>query len=293
LTGLLSASGNQNSPSESIHRLLLEASDSGETCALATVAKVTGSAPREAGTKMVIFEDGRIIGTIGGGKFESLVIEEARKAMTTDKPVLKAYPLHEASDESFGAICGGEVTVFIEPQPRPPLFCLIGAGHCARALAKFASQCGFAVTVLDDRADLLGSPHFGSSIRCLPEPSPEAFVRTRKWSGRDALILVSRNYHLDREALAAALEKGGMGYLGMIGSKKKVLNVFDELSKYGISREALASVRAPIGLNIGADSPAEIAISVLAEVIMVLRAADGRPLCESLSINRPRLKLAS
>ena len=92
---------------------------------------------------MVIFEDGRIAGTIGGGKFESLVIEEARKAMATGKPILKTYPLHEASDESFGAICGGEVTVFIEPQARPPLFCLIGAGHCARALAKFASRMWF------------------------------------------------------------------------------------------------------------------------------------------------------
>jgi hypothetical protein len=120
---------------------------------------------------MVIFEDGRIAGTIGGGKFESLVIEQAQKAMATGKAVLKTYPLHEASEESFGAICGGEVTVFIEPQARAPLFCLVGAGHCAQALAKLASECGFAVTVLDDRADLLGLPHFDSSIRCLSEPT--------------------------------------------------------------------------------------------------------------------------
>ena len=254
---------------------------------------VTGSVPREAGTKMVIFEDGRIAGTIGGGKFESLVIEHAQKAIATGKAVLKTYPLHEASEESFGAICGGEVTVFIEPQARAPLFCLVGAGHCAQALAKLASECGFAVTVLDERADLLGLPHFDSSIRCLSEPTAEAFVRSQKWSERDALVLVSRNYHFDREALAAALEKGGMGYIGMIGSKKKVLNVFDELSQRGISRKVLARVRAPIGLNIGADSPAEIAVSVLAEVIMILRAADGRPLCKSLSTNRQRQKIAS
>jgi xanthine dehydrogenase accessory factor len=282
-----------NDMTPEIHRLLLEASQAGEACAVATVAKVTGSAPRETGTKMVIFESGRTAGTIGGGKFESLVVEEARRAMINGKPILKTYPLHEASDESFGAICGGEVTVFIEPQPRPEVFCLIGAGHCAQALARFASQCGFAVTVLDDRADLLGPPHFDSSIRCLSEPSPEVFVRSHKWSQRDALVLVSRNYHLDREALSAALEQGGMGYLGMIGSKKKVLTVFDELSRRGISRKALARVRAPVGINIGADSPAEIAVSVLAEVIMVLRAADGRPLCESLPANRQREKMAS
>jgi xanthine dehydrogenase accessory factor len=292
-TRITAKASSPNDMSQDIHRLLLEASQSGEVCALATVAKVTGSAPREAGTKMVIFEDGHIAGTIGGGKFESLVIEEARKAMATGKPALKTYPLHEASDESFGAICGGEVTVLIEPQARPPLFCLIGAGHCAQALAKFASECGFAVTVLDDRADLLGLPHFDSSIRCLSEPSPEVFVHSHKWSERDALVLVSRNYHLDREALAAALEKGGMGYLGMIGSNKKVLTVFGELSKRGVSLKALARVRAPVGINIGADSPAEIAVSVLAEVIMVLRAADGRPLCESLPANRQREKIAS
>src|SRR4029077_20009377 len=140
-----------------------------------------------------------------------------------------------------------------EPQARAPLFCLVGAVHCAQALAKLASVCGFAVTVIDDRADLLGLPHFDSAIRCLSEPTAEAFVRSHKWSERDALVLVSRNYHLDREALAAALEKGDMGYIGMIGSKKKVLNVFDELFKRGISREVLARVRAPIGLNIGAD----------------------------------------
>jgi xanthine dehydrogenase accessory factor len=290
---MTAATGNSpNDVNEEIYRLLLKTSQAGEACALATVAKVTGSAPREAGTKMLIFEDGRIAGTIGGGKFESLVIEEARKAMKTGEPTLKTYPLHEASDESFGAICGGEVTVFIEPQARPPVFCIIGAGHCAQALAKFASQCGFAVTVLDDRADLLGSTYFDSSIRCLSEPSPEAFVRSHKWSSRDAMVLVSRNYHLDREALAAAIEKGGMGYLGMIGSKKKVLTVFDELSKRGVSRKALATVRAPIGVNIGADSPAEIAVSVLAEVIMVLREADGYPLCESLP-RRPEQKISS
>ena len=242
---------------------------------------------------MVIFENGRIAGTIGGGKFESLVIEEALKAMASGKATLRTYPLHEGSEESFGAICGGEVTVFIEPQTRSPLFCIVGAGHCAEALAKLASECGFAVIVLDDRVDLLGPPRFDSSIRCLSEPTPEAFVRSQKWSERDALVLVSRNYHLDREALAAALQNGSIGYVGMIGSKKKVLNVFDELSKYGVSREALATVRAPIGLNIGADSPAEIAVSVLAEVIMVLRGADGHPLCESLSTNRQRQKIAS
>ena len=277
--------------SEGIYELLLDAFKAGEACALATVAKVTGSAPRETGAKMVIYQDGRSAGTIGGGKFESLVIAEAVQAISSSKSVLKTYPLHEASENSFGAICGGEVTVFIEPQPLPPLFCVVGAGHCSQALAKLAQECGFAVTVLDDRVELLGPSYFSSSIRCLSDPTPENFIRDHKWCDRDVLVLVGRNYHVDREALAAALETGGIGYIGMIGSKKKVLNVFDELATRGFSREAFSGVRAPIGIDIGADSPSEIAVSVMAEVFTVLRGANGRPLSELLSRNTGKEKI--
>jgi xanthine dehydrogenase accessory factor len=276
--------------SETIYQLLLDAFKAGEACALATIAEVTGSAPREIGAKMVIYEDGRSAGTIGGGKFESLVIAEAIRAIADGKSVLKTYPLHEASENSFGAICGGEVTVLIEPQPRPPLFCLVGAGHCSQALAKLAQECGFAVTVLDDRVELLSPSHFSSSIRSISDSAPENFIRNHKWCERDALVLVGRNYHIDREALAAALETGGTGYIGMIGSRKKVLTVFDELAARGFSREAFSEVRAPIGINIAADSPAEIAISIMAEVFTVLRGANGRPLRELLLRNSDKEK---
>ena len=277
--------------SQAIYHVLLDALRAGEACALATVAKVTGSAPRETGAKMVIFQDGRSAGTIGGGKFESLVIAEAVRSIADGKSVLKTYPLHEASENSFGAICGGEVTVLIEPQPRPPLFCLVGAGHCSQALAKLAEECGFAVTVLDDRVELLGPSYFSSSVCCLSDPFPENFIRNHKWCECDALVLVGRNYHIDREALAATLETGGVGYIGMIGSRKKVHNVFDELATRGFSREAFAEIRAPIGIDIGADSPAEIAVSVMAEVFKVLRGTNGRPLSESLSRNPGKEKI--
>jgi xanthine dehydrogenase accessory factor len=278
--------------SEAIYHLLLDASQAGDACALATVAKVTGSAPRETGAKMVVYEDGRSAGTIGGGKFESLVIAEAVRAISDGKSILKTYPLHEASENSFGAICGGEVTVLIEPQPQPPLFCLVGAGHCSQSLAKLAQECGFAVTVLDDREELLGPSYFPSPVRCLSNPAPEEFIKNRKWCERDALVLVGRNYHIDREALAGALETGGIGYIGMIGSRKKVLHVFDELAARGFSRETFSEVRAPIGIDIAADSPAEIAISVMAEVFMVLRGANGQPLRESLSGNPRKDKIS-
>jgi xanthine dehydrogenase accessory factor len=157
-------------------------------------------------------------------------------------------------------------------------------------LAKLAQECGFAVTVLDDRVELLGHSYFSSSVRCLSDPAPENFIRNHNWCERDALVLVSRNYHIDREALAAALKTGGIGYIGMIGSRKKVLTVFDELAARGFSREAFSEVRAPIGINIGADSPAEIAISIMAEVFTVLRGASGRPLRELLLRNSGKEK---
>ena len=278
---------------EVIYQLLLDASGKGEACALATIAKVTGSAPRDIGAKMIIYEDGRSTGTIGGGKFESLVVAEAMRAISDRKSILKTYPLHEASEDSFGAICGGEVTVLIESQPRPPLFCLVGAGHCSQSLAKLAKDCGFAVAVLDDRKELLAPVYFPSPVLCLSNPAPEEFIKSRRWSQRDALVLVSRNYHIDREALAAALETGGMRYIGMIGSKKKVMRVFEELAARGFSNEALAEVRAPIGIDIGADSPGEIAVSVMAEVFMVSRGATGRPLRESLLRSSRKEKILS
>ena len=143
--------------SKVIYQLLLDALKKGETCALATIAKVTGSTPRDVGAKMLIYQDRRSAGTIGGGKFESLVVAEAMRAISDSKSILKTYPLHEASENSFGAICGGEVTILIEPMlVREALF-VVGAGHCAQAIVRLAIECGLFVQVIEDRAELLGA----------------------------------------------------------------------------------------------------------------------------------------
>ena len=125
------------------------------SCALVTVAATKGSVPRAAGSKMLVYTDGKASGTIGGGKFESLVIKDAQLQIRAKKPLLKTYPLHEKSRESFGAICGGEMTVLIEPQILNEALFLIGGGHCALAIAKLAVDCGLFVTVVDDRVELL------------------------------------------------------------------------------------------------------------------------------------------
>jgi xanthine dehydrogenase accessory factor len=237
--------------------------------AVATIAATTGSVPRAAGSKMFVYSDGRSSGTIGGGKFEALVLADALTAMREKKPLLKTYPLHEGDADSFGAICGGEVTVFIEPQLTSEALYLIGAGHCARAIAKLAAECGLFVSVIDDRDELLAE--LPRAVTRISDSPPAKFIASREWRTDEALVIVSRNHEIDREALAAALMQTGAGYIGMIGSRRKVRDVFDDLRRRGIPDEKLAEVYAPLGLDIGADSPAEIAVSTIAEVLSVLR----------------------
>lgn len=262
-----------------VYQAALAAMERREPCAIATVVETTGSIPRSVGAKMLVYADASIVGTVGGGKFESLVIADAVEVIRSGVCKFETYPLHEGAAKSFGAICGGEVRVFIEAQKARESLTLVGAGHCARALATLALECGMRVTVVDDRTELLeGFP----ASRIVSDGAPSEHIARTTWETGDALALVSRSFQIDRDALAAALENPGYGYIGMIGSRKKVRQVFSELESQGVQREALAGVHAPIGLDIGADSPMEIAISVLAEVLSTLRGATGRRLSETV-----------
>ena len=259
----------------SIHAELAQAHDTRQSCALATLVFASGSVPRAPGAKMIVYADGRLSGTVGGGKFESLVIAEAMETIREGTPRLRQYPLHEGVPDSFGAICGGEVGVFIEPVCTGETVWIIGGGHCSQAIAQLAKACGFHVGVLEDRAELLEGRGFVSvDQRVSDMPAPE-FIASREWTVRDALIIVNRNPLLDKLALAAALRRGVPGYVGMMGSQRKVRRVFAELEAEGHSRETLARVYAPIGLAIGAESPAEIAVSIIAEVLQVCRRGVG------------------
>lgn len=184
--------------------------------------------------------------------------------------------LREGETDSFGAICGGEMTALIDPQLLREALFLVGAGHCSQASARLALECGLFVSVLDDRADVLAEMPAGvTGISALSAPQ---FIAGRGWQSDEALAIVSRNHELDRAALAAALRTSGAGYLGMIGSRRKVRQVFERLRADGVSEEVLAQVYAPIGLDIGADSPAEIAVSAVAEMLAVLRGKSGKNL---------------
>ena len=141
------------------------------------------------------------------------------------------------------------------------------------AIAKVAVDAGFFVSVIEDRAEFL--ENLPASVARVSDTAAPEFIATHSWQSDEALVIVSRNHEIDREALAAALEQTGAGYIGMIGSKRKVRLVFEQLQDRGVAVEKLAHVYAPIGLDIGADSPAEIAISALAEIIAVLRQRQG------------------
>lgn len=255
---------------------LLRARQRRTPCALATVAATIGSIPREAGSKMLVFTDGRTLGTIGGGKFEALVLNDCLTSIREGKPLLKNYPLHEGDPDSFGAICGGEVTVLIEPQNRNAAIFLIGGGHCSLAIARLALDCGMHVTAIDDRTEVLTD--FPENVHRVTAIAAPEFIMGREWQEDEALLFVSRNHELDEQSLDAALRKQPTGYVGMIGSQRKVRRVFDSLKTKGISAERLARVYAPIGLDIGADSPAEIAVSVIAEILKLQRQRSGNHL---------------
>ena len=261
---------------ESLIEEFLQARKNRENCALVTVASIKGSVPREPGSKMIVYGDGKISGTIGGGKFESLVIEESINAIKTNgETLLKRYPLRENEPDSFGAICGGEVTVLIEPQKLASRLILVGAGHCSQAIARLAHDCGFYVTVIDDRAELLDDQYYSHAEKRISDSSAQEVFEKETWQPSDSVVIVSRNYMIDKEALRVLLPQHEIGYIGMIGSNRKVLRVFEELVAEGANPMDLERIYAPIGLDIYADSPAEIAVSVIGEVIKVQRKASG------------------
>lgn len=266
---------------DDVLRELLDARVRRERCALVTVAAARGSTPREAGAKMLVYASGRTSGTVGGGRLESLVIGESLAALTANArtPTLKTYPLREGLSESFGAVCGGEVTVLIEPQILAEALFIVGAGHCGEAIARLGATCGWHVTVIDDRADLLDEIPAG--VITMKEAAPADWIAAREWQRDEALALVSRSFPIDRDCLLAALRRGGMGYLGMMGSGRKVRMAFDEMKAAGVPAERLAGVHAPLGLDVHAETPAEIAVSVMAQIFQVMRGAPGGHLREA------------
>ncbi len=232
---------------------------------------------------MLVFADGRTVGTIGGGCYENEAALKAREALTTRQQALLHYELNDDFAQENGLICGGRMDVHIDPlEPNPSLY-IIGAGHVGWHLARAASDAGFQIHVIDDREKFATAARFpGAAITV--DSIPDWLERAEIPSSAYVTVLTRGHQH-DLDAMRA-LAARDLRYLGLIGSRAKVVRIQEALTAEGMHRDRLARVHAPVGLNIGAVTPAEIAVSILAEMIATRRGVDTSSL--ALKFDRTR-----
>ncbi len=241
----------------------------GQKAALATIVQVRGSIPSFESAKLLVREDGSMVGTIGGGCVEAEVWNAAREVIATEKPRHMSFNLGQDAAYDNGLICGGQLDVFVEPVIPAPRAFIFGAGHISKSLSKFAVMAGFSSTVIDDREAFANTERFPEADEIFSGEYEELFPRLtiRETS---YVIIVTRGHRDDMRVLRWAVSTPAR-YIAMIGSKRKVINVVKELEKEGIPRGRMERIFAPMGFEIGAVSPEEIAISVVAEMIAVRR----------------------
>jgi xanthine dehydrogenase accessory factor len=216
---------------------------------------------------MLTYSDGKTSGTVGGGLLEAKVREEALRCISDKKPRLLELALDDESADNIGVLCGGKVMVFIEPVQSAPTMYVFGGGHIAVPLVQFAKALEFNVVVVDDRREFASKERFPQADQ-VKVGEFASVVKSTDFSEGDCAVIITRGHAHDEVVLKECLLKTGLPrYIGMIGSRDKIARTFDNLMEQGISQELLSKVRAPIGLDIGARTPAEIALSVIAEII--------------------------
>src|SRR6187455_1103544 len=235
---------------QEVFAAVAEALEKGEPAALVTIVETHGSTPQRVGARMLVFPDGRMVGTIGGGCYENDAFGKARLAIEDRRPRLVHYELSDDFAQETGLICGGQMDVYIEPiEPSPELY-VVGAGHVGFHLARLANDVGFRVHVVDDREKFANRERFPFAAEILAEDIPVWIART-KIPPHAYVVIVTRGHTNDLEALRA-LAPRDLRYLGLIGSRAKVARIYDELSAAHMPPEILTRVHAPIGLDIGA-----------------------------------------
>jgi xanthine dehydrogenase accessory factor len=244
----------------------------GQRAALATIVHTNGSIPSYESSRMLVREDGSMAGTVGGGCVEAEVWAAAREVIRTEAPRKMVFNLnHEASYDN-GLICGGTLEIFVEPILPQPMLYIFGGGHVSMALAAAAHTAGFGIGVIDDRPQFANQQRFPMA-REIHASYEEAFAQLQP-NAASYLVIVTRGHKDDLRVLRWAVGTQAR-YIGMIGSKRKVLSVYRALEQEGIPAEKFERVHAPVGLEIGALTPEEIAISITAELIAVRRNAAG------------------
>jgi len=236
--------------------------------ALATIVHTNGSIPSYESSRMLVRDDGSIVGTIGGGCVEADVWAAAKEVMEKESPRKMVFTLNNEASYDNGLICGGTLEVFVEPILPQPMAYIFGGGHISMALAKSASAAGFGIVVVDDREQFANKERFPMAQELYTDYA-DAFARLSP-NAASYLVIVTRGHRDDMRVLAWAVRTQAR-YIGMIGSKRKVISVYQALEKEGYRPQEFARVYAPMVLEIGALSPEEIAISITAELVAVRR----------------------
>lgn len=259
--------------SPSIISALAALEANGEAGALCTIIETRGSTPRHQGSKMLVYADGSFVGTVGGGEVENLVRREAMQSLQDGKTRVLRYNMVDPQKGDPG-ICGGTLEVFVEPYLPQPLLVVIGGGHVGKAVAHLGRWLGFTVAVSDDRAEF-----------CTPESNPDAdqfypvsmaeLPEHLKITPFTYLVLTTRGSAVDVAGMPALLATPA-AYIGVIGSKRRWLATRKALAEAGVPEEALQRVRSPMGLELNAETPEEIAVSILAEILMLRNAGSGK-----------------
>ena len=253
---------------QEVFAALNEALQRGDEVALVTIVSSTGSTPQRVGAKMLVYSDGRTVGTIGGGCYENEAFWKAREAITARKPLKLKFDLNDDFAQETGLVCGGQMEVFVEPvEPSPELF-IFGAGHVGYFVAKMAHEVGFHVHVVDDREKFANTERFGEGIQVVVDHIP-TWLETNQLPPTAYAVVVTRGHTHDLDAMRMLAGAKSLRYVGLIGSKAKVKRIFDALVEEGTPTDALKGIHAPIGLDIGAITPQEIAVSIVAELIAV------------------------
>lgn len=250
-----------------IYREIVRLAEAGEDAAVATVVKVSGSTPREEGAKMLVYGDGRTLGTVGGGSIEKQVTQEALAVIKSGQAKRLEYKLNPNGE--LGMICGGDTEVFIEPVTGAPRLFIFGGGHIGIPLSKMASLADFKVVIVDDRPEYATAARFPEAAEVIVSDFKSSFEKVRVSPG-SFIVIVTHGHKGDETVLEGAL-KTPAKYIGMIGSKSKNEAVYAHLTAKGFTQADLERVHAPIGLRIRAQTPEEIAVSILAEMIQVRR----------------------
>jgi xanthine dehydrogenase accessory factor len=257
----------------SIYQAIAELEKNNESGTLCTVVSSQGSTPRHVGSKMLVYPDGHFIGTVGGGDLEHRVLDEAWIALADGKARILKYSMVDPSRGDPG-VCGGTVEVFVEPILPPAMIVVIGAGHVGKAVVHLAKWLGFRVAVSDDREEFCNPESVPGADAYYPVEM-ERLADQLKVTRQTYLVITSRGSGVDAAGLPSLLDTNA-AYIGVIGSKRRWATTVKALQEKGIPDEKIARVHSPMGLELQAETPEEIAVSIMAEILMLRDKGTGK-----------------